>query len=98
MYSVAVGLAVSVATLRDAVRSKLRSGATKDAVYLVILDHVPPEVRRVRLGTGISRQALELIPPERRADFLNALIEMPKAETPKAETPATRAWSNRASG
>jgi hypothetical protein len=75
MNSAAVGRAISEATLRDAVRSKLRSGAAKDTANLVILDHVPPKVRIERVEGGISRQALEHIPLEGRADFLKACGE-----------------------
>lgn len=77
MISGALGRAITPTTLRDAVRSKLRSGATKDAINLLILNYVPPEARTDRVERGISRQPLENIPREWRADFLKALAELP---------------------
>ena len=76
MIGAEVGRAINASTLRDLVRSKLRAGATKDAINLLILDYVPPEARTDRAERGISRQALESIPRERRADFLIALREI----------------------
>lgn len=75
--SMIVGRAISASTMRDVVKSKLRAGATKDAINLLILSYVPPEARTDRVERGISRQALENIPRERRADFLQALQEIP---------------------
>ena len=76
MMGAAIGRAITASTLRDVVRSKLRAGATKDAINLLILDYVPPEARTDRVERGISRQPLESIPRERRADFLTALQEI----------------------
>jgi hypothetical protein len=80
MIGASVGRAISSATLRDVARSRLRAGAAKDAINLLILDYIPPEERTDRLERGISRQALECIPRERRADFLTALQEIPIPE------------------
>jgi len=77
MIGAAIGRAVSSATLRDVVRSKLRAGVTKDAINRLLLDYVPPEATTDRVERGISRQALESIPRERRADLLTALQEIP---------------------
>jgi hypothetical protein len=62
--------------LREAVRANLRMGVTKDAISLLILGYVPPEARTDRTERYISRQALENIPPGRRAEFLSALLQM----------------------
>ena len=77
MIGASVGRAISSATLRDLVRSKLRAGATKVAINLLMLDYIPPEATTGRVERGISRQALESIPRERRTDFLTALQELP---------------------
>lgn len=77
MRAVAVGRAISASTLRDQVRSKLRAGGSKDTVNVLIFGYVPKEARMDRNERGISRQALENIPRERRADFLHDLSEVP---------------------
>jgi hypothetical protein len=76
MIGAAIGRAISSATLRDLVRSKLRAGATKDAINLLILDYIPPEATTDRVERGIPRHSLESIPRDRRADFLTALQEI----------------------
>jgi len=77
MVGAAIERAISSTTLRDLVRSKLRAGATKDAINLLILSYVPPEARTDRVERGIPRQALDSIPRGRRADFLAALQDIP---------------------
>lgn len=68
---------ITATILRTAVRSKLRAGASNEAVSVLVLTYVPPERRTQRAGDGFSRQALENIPHTRRAEFLNSLINLP---------------------
>jgi hypothetical protein len=78
MEGSAVGRAISTAFLRDVIRSKLRSGVTKDAIHRLVSRYVPPEARTDRVERGTSRQPLAQISPEWRVEFLNALLEIPK--------------------
>ena len=64
------------ARLREVVRANLRMGVTKDAISLLILNYIPPEARTDRVERGISRQALEDVPPDRRAELLRDLQQM----------------------
>jgi hypothetical protein len=89
MVGSAVGRAISTAFLRDVLRSKLRSGITKDAVNLLISRYVPPEARTDRVERGTSRQPLAQISQEWRVDFLNALLEIPKPLPLPSRPPAT---------
>lgn len=70
------------ARLREVVRANLRMGVTKDAISLLILNYIPPEARTDRVERGISRQALEDVPSDRRGDLLRDLQQMAEQQKP----------------
>ena len=74
--SAAIDRLLSPTRLRELVRANLRMGVTKDAISLLILNYIPPEARTDRVERGISRQALEDVPPDRRAELLRDLQQM----------------------
>ena len=57
-------------------------GVTKDAISLLILNYIPPEARTDRVERGISRQALEDVPSDRRGDLLRDLQQMAEQQKP----------------
>jgi hypothetical protein len=74
--STAINRLLTPTRLREVVRANLRMGVTKDAISLLILNYIPPEARTDRVERGISRQALEDVPPDRRGELLRDLQQM----------------------
>jgi len=65
---------ITAATLRQAIRAKIRVGVNPRAISLLINAHASPDARSDREDeTGVQRLAVETIPHARRAAFLAAL-------------------------
>jgi len=67
---------ITSANLRKAIRSKLRTGASREMISFLIRDYVPAGLRSDRLAGRAPRLAVERIPHRRRAAFLAALSEL----------------------
>ena len=87
--SVEIDRLLTPTRLREVVRANLRMGVTKHAISLIILHYIPPEARtNHRVERGISRQALEDVPPNRRGELLRDLQQM--AEHQKRVNPGSQ--------
>jgi hypothetical protein len=67
---------VTIAELRAAVSAKIRRGITRRTISLVIIAYVPPGRTSGRQEEGVRRLPLELIPIERRNEFLLELAHL----------------------
>ena len=68
---------VKIGELRAAVWAKIRRGITRRTISLLIRAYVPsPEPGWGRNEDGVQRLPLELIPIERRNEFLLALAHL----------------------
>jgi hypothetical protein len=68
---------ITSGSLRATVRSKLRTGASRETISLLIGAFVPTRLRSGRWHGIAPRVPVELIPHRRRADFLAALSALP---------------------
>jgi hypothetical protein len=66
---------LTTATLRTAIRAKIREGVSPRAISTLINDYAP-DAPAGRIESGVQRRAVELIPPGQRVDFLVALNEL----------------------
>jgi hypothetical protein len=69
--------ALSAATLRTAIRAKLRAGTNRRTITLLIGKYAPFARDTIRLSDGVYRLPVEMIPLSRRTAFLEALKELP---------------------
>ena len=69
-------LVLTAEMLRTSIRAKLRSGASRRDVSVLIRAYAP-HVEARRKDDGVYRIPVELIPLERRVSFLDALNELP---------------------
>lgn len=67
---------ITAATLRMAIRAKLRTGVGRRTVSQLILAHVPPNLIAGRDDAGLKRVPVELIPHDRRVAFLDELDQL----------------------
>jgi hypothetical protein len=63
--------------LRTAIRAKLRRGASRRGISVLICTYTPQDAKTERMDGGVYRVPVELIPLERRLSFLEALNELP---------------------
>ena len=79
-------LVLTTDMLRTAIRSKLRSGTSRQPISALIRTYAPDgaEAGR-RKNAGSYRIPLELIPHERRTEFLDALYELPSDGRPSID-------------
>jgi hypothetical protein len=70
-------LVLSTATLRTAIRAKLRTGTSRQAISALIKTYSPRGASTKRRNGQLYRLPVELIALERRAPFLDALNELP---------------------
>ncbi len=70
-----VDAALTTEALRSAIREKLATGVTRQAVSILVAACAVDmsKSRIVRKEEGVERRAVEDIPLKRRADFLKAL-------------------------
>jgi hypothetical protein len=68
---------MSEVLLRSAIRTTLRKGASRRDIWVLISAYAAQGDNRKRKDGGVYRLPIELIPLERRVDFLEALIELP---------------------
>jgi hypothetical protein len=81
---------ITAATLRVAIRSKIRNGTSRRRISLLINVYAPAGVRSDRDdGTGVQRLAVEVIPHQQRIAFLEALERLTD-DPPVTETAASR--------
>ena len=72
-------LVITSNMLRTAVRAKLGSGITQNAIWALIARYARDGAhRRQREINGVPRLPVEIIPLERRTDFLDALNDLPE--------------------
>ena len=77
-------LVLTAEMLRTSIRAKLRTGASRRDVSVLIRAYAP-RVETERKDAGVYRVPVELIPLERRVSFLDALNELPN-HLPAGET------------
>lgn len=70
-------IVLSAATLRTAIRAKLRTGTERQQISRLIRKYVPSAVGTLRVSDGVYRLPVEMIPLTRRTAFLDALNELP---------------------
>jgi hypothetical protein len=68
---------ITSAALRGAIRSKLRTGASREMISFLIRDYAPAGLRSDRTDGRAPRLAVELIPHRGRTAFLAALSDLP---------------------
>jgi hypothetical protein len=68
---------ITSATLRGAIRSKLRTGASREMISFLIGAYAPAGLRSDRTDGRAPRLAVELIPHRGRTAFLAALSDLP---------------------
>jgi hypothetical protein len=66
---------LTAATLRTAIRAKIREGVSPRAISMLVNAYAP-DAPAGRDEAGIQRRAVEVIPQERRVAFLIALNEL----------------------
>jgi hypothetical protein len=69
--------AITTAVLRTAIKAKLRSGTTSQAISSLISLYMPPEAHTERYDGGVRRLPVEMIAHRQRVAFLSALAELP---------------------
>jgi hypothetical protein len=70
-------LVLPTAMLRTAIRAKLRTGTSRQAISALIKAYSPRGASTKRRNGQLYRLPIELIALERRAPFLDALNELP---------------------
>ena len=70
---------LTAGVLRTAIRAKLRMGASRRSISVLICSYTPPDAKTERMDGGVYRVPVELIPLERRISFLEALNELPNS-------------------
>lgn len=70
-------LALTGEMLRTAIRAKLRMGANRRDISVLINAYAPQGASTKRTDGGVYRIPVELIPLDRRVAFLDALNELP---------------------
>lgn len=70
-------LVLSAAVLRTAIRAKLRTGTSRQAISALIKAYAPKGANTERRNGQLFRLPVELIALGRRAPFLDALNELP---------------------
>jgi hypothetical protein len=74
---------ITAAMLRAAIRTKIRSGASRRSISLLIARYAPADAHSEREDSGgVQRLAVEVIPHGLRTGFLDALDQLPLDETP----------------
>jgi hypothetical protein len=68
---------ITSASLRKAIRAKLRTGASRETISLLIGDFAPTGLHTGRWHGIAPRVPVELIPHRCRAEFLMALSALP---------------------
>ncbi|MBV9555279.1 MAG: hypothetical protein JO032_21065 [Alphaproteobacteria bacterium] len=65
---------ITAATLRTAIRNKIRAGVSGRSISILINRHAPADAHSEREdASGVQRLAVEVIPHGQRAAFLEAL-------------------------
>lgn len=78
---------ITAATLRTAIRTKIRSGTNPRSISLLINRYAPADAHSDREdNAGVQRLAVEVIPHGQRRPFLDALELLP--EDRQAAAPA----------
>jgi hypothetical protein len=77
-------IVISAATLRTAIRAKVRAGTDRQTITLLIGKYVPSTRNTMRLSDGVYRLPVEMIPLSRRTAFLDALKELPSQRPSEA--------------
>jgi hypothetical protein len=81
---------ITAASLRMAIRAKLRTGVSGRRVSMLVNAFAPPGVVSDRdHGEGVQRLAVEVIPHRQRAAFLEALHDLTE-DSPVTETKISR--------
>jgi hypothetical protein len=75
-------LVLSAAVLRTAIRAKLRTGTSRQAISALIKAYAPKGANTERRNGQLFRLPVELIALGRRAPFLDALNELPADRRP----------------
>ena len=68
--------AISAETMRNAIRAKLRAGATKQAVCWLVCTFAPIDTDHHRTEGTVPRLPVEAIPADKREGFLSALTDL----------------------
>ena len=67
---------ITSATLREAIRLKLRTGVSREMIAFLIIEYAPAGLRSERVSGHAPRLTVERIPHGRRTAFLAALSEL----------------------
>lgn len=73
-----VEMILTAEMLRTAIRAKLRVGAGRRAISLLIHEYAPEGARTMRTDDSVYRLPVEVISHERRLAFLDALNGLPE--------------------
>ncbi len=81
---------ISAEAMRAAIRAKLHTGASREAVCWLICTYAPVGASNRRTEGGVPRLPVEVIRPEKRAAFLDALSRLSDAPIERRGSPRQR--------
>jgi hypothetical protein len=79
---------ITASTLRTAIRKKIAEGIGKRVISELVCSFVPVDRAIGRDDAGVKRLPVELIPSQKRMEFLGELARLAVDETPMVELEA----------
>jgi hypothetical protein len=83
---------ITSATLREAIRAKLRAGASREMISFLISARAPSGLRASRMHGRAPRLPVEQIPHRGRSEFLAALSSLPGKRKRPAPKRSLASW------